>query len=248
MVELLSNERIDHLIPQELEIIQSSDTFMFSIDALLLAYFTKINTRKTKRVVDFCTGNGVIPLLLSQKTQAPIFGIEIQDRIADMARRSVELNHLSKQVTIYTNNIKAVDTYFDKHTVDVITCNPPYFKVYEDSWMNPNDHKAIARHEITMTVSDIFANAFYLLRGKGKLFMVHRPERLSELIVTGSKYHMTLKRMQFIYPKPETPAKTVLLEFMKEGQEKGMIIDPPFYTQTEANTYSDEAKRIIYGE
>ncbi|MCZ0717903.1 tRNA1(Val) (adenine(37)-N6)-methyltransferase [Aerococcus kribbianus] len=247
-LDLHPHERLDRLIPQKLDIIQSTEAFTFSIDALLLANFAKIRMKKRQVIVDFCSGNGVIPLLLSAKTEAPIQGLEIQADLADMARRSVVHNHLQQQIKILTADIKDAKRYFSKDSVDVITCNPPYFKRYDESRLNPNDRKAIARHEILMTQEDIFKQAKYILRGKGKLYMVHRPERLSELIVLGHRYQLTLKRLQFVYPKFGQPAKTILLEFMKNGQEKGLVIQPPFYTQTESDDYSEEAKKIIYGD
>ena len=248
MTQLHSNERFDRLIPQQLDIIQSTGAFTFSIDALLLGNFARIRPKKRQLIVDFCSGNGVLPSLLSDKTEAPIHGIELQEEVADMARRSVQHNHLDDQITIHTANIQTANKLFAKDAVDVITCNPPYFKLYEESRLNPNDKKALARHEIAMTLEDIFIQAKYLLRGKGKLYLVHRPERLSELIVAGKSRQLILKRLQFIYPKPGEPAKTVLLEFMKNGQDKGLIVLPPFYTQTVDDNYSEEARHIIYGQ
>lgn len=247
-MELLPGERVDRLIPQALDIIQAKDAFMFSIDALLLADFANIRPKRRQQIVDFCSGNGVLPLLLAKKTDAPIAGIEIQAEMADMARRSIAGNQLEDQLTIHTANIQEAHTLFQKDTVDVITCNPPYFKLYEESRLNPSDRKALARHEIAMTLEDVFVQARHLLRGKGKLYVVHRPERLSELIVLGQQYQLILKRLQFIYPKPGQPAKTILLEFMKNGQEKGLVVLPPFYTQTIDDEYTPEARRIIYGD
>lgn len=247
-MDLKVNERIDRLIPQQLEIIQSVDTFAFSLDAILLAHFTQVRPKAKQQVVDFCSGNGVIPLLLSAKTAASIAGIEIQPDVADMARRSVKLNNLEAQITIHQASITDAGAIFKKDSVDIVTCNPPYFKVYPESKINPNEAKALARHEITMTIEDIFSNAYNILRDRGKLYVVHRPERLSELIVVGHQYKMTLKRLQLVYPKQGRNAKTVLLEFMKNGQEKGLNILQPIITQKENGEYSDEMRVLIYGD
>lgn len=247
-MELKANERIDRLIPQKLNILQTDDTFSFSLDAILLADFAAVRPKANQHIVDFCSGNGVIPLLISAKTDASITGVEIQAEVAEMAKRSVQLNELEEQITIRHANIIDAGDIFKKDSIDVVTCNPPYFKVYPESRINPNEAKALARHEITMTAEDIFSNAYYILRQRGKLYIVHRPERLSELIVLGSKYKMTLKRLQFIYPKSGRNAKTILLEFMKNGHEKGLNILPPMYTQEENGEYTSEMRRLIYDE
>ncbi len=247
-VTLLDGERFDALIPQALEIIQSDLTFSFSVDAILLAHFAQVSSSRIKQIADFCTGNGVIPLLLSAKTTAHIHGIEIQPQVADMAARSVTHNGLNEQITIHNMDLKAVNTVFAKDSMDIVTCNPPYFKRYEQSKVNLLDAKTLARHEVAMTAEDIFQQAQFVLRNRGKLYIVHRPERLSELIVLGNKYRLTLKKLQFIYPKPGKEAKTILLEFMKDGHDKGLRVLPPFYTQTAEDTYTPEMRRLIYGD
>lgn len=246
-MNLQKYERIDRLIPQQLDIIQSDEAFAFSLDALLLADFVSVRPTDKQRLVDFCSGNGVIPLLLSAKTKAPIAGIELQENIADMARRSVALNNLADRITIHQANITDTTSIFESDSMDIVTCNPPYFKVYPESKINPIAAKALARHEIAMTLEDIFVNAKYLLRQRGKLYIVHRPERLSELIILGQKNRLILKKMQFAYPKKGRNAKIVLLEFLKDGQEKGLNILPPLIIQNSNGEYSDEIQGVIYG-
>lgn len=241
-------ERIDFLGKKPLKIIQSKAYFAFSTDTLFLVDFMKVRSDNRHVIVDFCTGNGVVPLLLSERTSAQLYGIEIQTKIADLARRSVKLNQLEEQITIIEDNIRNAGQHFNINSIDVISCNPPYFKRYQSSSINPNDHKALARHELAMVVEDIFYQASRLLRGKGKLFLVHRPERLNELIVLGEKYHLALKRLRFVHPKRSTEANTVLVEFHKEGQMKGLKVLPPLIAHDEDNQYSEEVKRILYGE
>lgn len=249
-LSLKPGERFDALIPQNLEIIQSDLTFSFSVDAILLANFAQVSSTRIKNITDFCSGNGVIPLLLSAKTgdKTVIHGVEIQSQVAEMAERSVAHNDLSEKIQIHQMDLKSVKEVFRKDSMDVVTCNPPYFKQYEDSKVNLLDAKTLARHEVAMTAEDIFTQAQFVLRNRGKLYIVHRPERLSELIVLGNKHHLTLKKLQFIYPKPGKEAKTILLEFMKDGHDKGLRILPPFYTQTEDDEYTPEMRRLIYGE
>lgn len=247
---LQAGERLDALIPQNLEIIQSDLTFSFSVDAILLAHFAQVSSSRVKQVIDFCSGNGVIPLLLSAKTsdKTQIHGIEIQPQVADMAKRSMVHNDLADKITVHQLDLKLVRDHFKKDSVDVVTCNPPYFKKYDESKVNLLDAKTLARHEVAMTAEDIFQQAQFVLRNRGKLYIVHRPERLSELIVLGNQYHLTLKRLQFIYPKPGKEAKTILLEFMKDGHDKGLRVLPPFYTQTLSDEYTPEMRQLIYGE
>lgn len=241
------NERIDQMIQFDRQIIQSDDTFALSTDTLFLAYFARVRRRSKQKIVDFCSGNGALPLLLSSWTAAPIFGVEIQEDLADMSRRSVQLNGLGEQIQIITANIRVIENYFQRESMDLITCNPPYFKVYPDSWINPNDKKALARHELTMTLEDIFAKAFYLLKDRGRLCVVHRPERLTELIVNGSKYHLVPKRIRLVYPKPNKSSNMVLIDFIKNGKEKGLDILPPLYVYQEDGSYSLEVQSYLDG-
>ncbi|AMB99221.1 methyltransferase [Aerococcus urinaehominis] len=244
---LKARERIDRLIPQQLDIIQSPEYFTFSLDALLLADFAKINKRQ-KRIIDFCTGNGVVPLILSQACSGQLYGVDIQPALADMARRSVALNQLEDRIKILAADINDLPTYFDQQSFDIVTCNPPYFKVYPDSRLNPNQAKAIARHEITMSLADIFSQAQYLLKEKGKLYVVHRPERLTELLVAGQHHQLTLKRMRLVQAKVDQAANTVLLEFIKRGQDKGLVVEPTLISHLANNDYSPEVRRIYYGD
>ncbi|KAA9237825.1 MULTISPECIES: tRNA1(Val) (adenine(37)-N6)-methyltransferase [Aerococcus] len=243
---LLANERIDQLSQFDRKIIQSDDTFSLSTDALFLAYFARVRKTKKQKIVDFCSGNGAIPLILSAMTDAPIEAIEIQPELADMARRSVALNHLEEQITIHTGNIKSATSLVKPESVNVITCNPPYFKVYPDSWINPNDKKALARHEIAMTLEDIFKQSQALLKERGRLVLVHRPERLTEMIQAGLKYRLIPKRLRFVHPKPDKPANTLLIDFMKQGQEKGLQVLPPLYVYTKDNVYTEEVKAYLH--
>lgn len=247
MTTQATTERIDYLPGQALKIIQSDDTFALSTDTMFLGHFAHVRAPKHQRVLDFCTGTGALPLLLSTKTAGQIEGIELQPKLADMARRSVALNGLSERIQIRTGNITQAKTWYPINSIDLITCNPPYFKRYPNSTMNPNSQKALARHEVAMTLEDVFDQAKVLLRDKGKLCLVHRPERLSEMQALGRAYGFSLKRLALIYPRSGANANTVLVEFMKHGKESGLTILPPIIVYDEDNHYTPETQAIFYG-
>ncbi|MDO4679940.1 MAG: tRNA1(Val) (adenine(37)-N6)-methyltransferase [Aerococcus sp.] len=240
-------ERIDYLPGLELKIIQSDDTFALSTDTMFLGHFTHVRVPENQRVLDFCTGTGALPLLLSTKTRGHIEGIEIQPKLAEMARRSIALNHLTDQIEIKTGNITEAKDWYPINSIDVITCNPPYFKRYPNSTVNPNSQKALARHEIMMTLADVFDQAKVLLRDKGKLCLVHRPERLSEMQSLAQANGFSLKRLQIIYPRSGADANTILVEFMKHGKDNGLKILPPIIVYDEGTQYTEQTQAIFYG-
>ena len=178
---LKDNERIDQLMQYNLEIIQSSNVFSFSLDAILLGHFAKVRNRDDQKIFDLCSGNGAVALMLSQKTKSHIYGIEIQPELVDMAKRSIERNGLEEQVSMIQKDLKEISTsHYD--SVDVITCNPPYFQIAENGHINPNEHLAIARHEIHLTLDELMFKISKLLKMNGKAYIVHRPDRFLELM------------------------------------------------------------------
>lgn len=246
-MDLKAGERIDQLMTVDLEIIQSSEVFSFSLDALLLNEFTYIPTRANVKIVDLCSGNGVIPLLLSQRTKGKIIGIELQERLADMAKRSVELNHLGGQIDILQADIAQALDYVDPDSVDVITVNPPYYAVDETGRQNPNPHLAIARHEIHTNLDQVLSISSKLLKMNGRFFMVHRPERLVEIMDRMRAHRLALKQIQFVYPKKDRQANILLVEGIKDGKETGLKVLPPLYIHGEDGQYLPEIRKIIYG-
>ncbi|MGX7058483.1 tRNA1(Val) (adenine(37)-N6)-methyltransferase [Vagococcus humatus] len=244
-VVLYENERIDQLYSEGVQIIQSQEVFSFSLDAVLLAHFT--NVPKSGKIVDLCAGNGAIGLFLSQKTQAKITGIEIQERLADMARRSVALNQLTEQMDILTLPLQQGKQVIPADSVDLVTCNPPYFKELPTSTKNPNPHLAIARHEIETTLEEVIKEASRQLKMMGKFSMVHRPDRLLEIIDLMNRYKIAPKRIQFVYPKQHKEANILLIEGIRHGKKEGLKILPPLYVYGEDNQYLPEVKQILYG-
>lgn len=244
---LKENERIDQLMQYNLEIIQSSDVFSFSLDAVLLGDFAKIRQRDDLKIVDLCSGNGAVALMLSQKTKSPIYGIEIQPELVDMARRSVELNQLEDQVTIVQRDLNAIRSdHYD--SVDVITCNPPYFPLEEKGHVNPNEHLAIARHEIHVNLKQLMFKISKLLKMNGKVYLVHRPDRFLELMDEMRNHQIMPKRVQFIYPNESTNANMVLVEGINKGKEGGFQMLPPLYVHDDNGEYRPEVRKILYGE
>ena len=243
---LNKNERIDTLYAEGIQIIQSSDVFSFSIDAVLLANFPKIPKRG--KILDLCAGNGAVGLFISQKTQAKIEQIEIQPRLADMAQRSIALNHLEAQMEVHQLNLKDSLSVIKKDSLDLILCNPPYFKNLPTNEKNPNPHLAIARHEIHATLADVISVSSQMLKMNGRLALVHRPDRFLEILELMQHYRIAPKRVQFVYPKEGKDANIVLVEGIKDGKKAGLKILPPLTVYSKNNEYTPALKAMLYGE
>ena len=240
-VHLLPNERIDDLQRNGLRIIQDPKKFCFGIDAVLLAEFAA--ARAGDRVLDLGTGTGVIPLLMSSKTEAAFLaGLEIQEESAEMAGRSVAMNSLTDRIRIVAGDIREADRYFAPASFDVVTCNPPYMNAGH-GLVNPQDAKALARHEITCTLEDACRAAGSLLRPGGRFYMVHRPSRLAEIITTLQSFSLEPKRMRFVYPYIDREPNLVLVESVRGGRS-GMRIDKPLIVYLEPGVYTEEIRRI----
>lgn len=238
-------ERVDLLFKEQKYIIQSSEFFAFSLDAVLLADFVSLRRRRDLKILDFCTGGGIIPILLSHQTEAEIEGIEIQAELVDMAQRSVKLNNLENQVFIQQQDIREVKRA-SKH-YDVITCNPPYFTTGESYQIREIDSHALARHEITLTLEEWVTKASSLLREKGKLAVVYRPSRLDDLIECLLAHQFSLHRLRFVHPKINQPANIVLVEAIYRGGRRGVKIESPVIVHTEEGDYTDQMKEVYFG-
>lgn len=248
MIELKADERLDQLMRYGLDIIQSPSVFSFSIDALLLDDFAYLPSHDRASIVDLCSGNGVLPLTLSQRTKSPITAIEIQPRLVDMARRSVELNHLESQIRIIESPLKDSFSYIPHDSVDVLTCNPPYFEWHEKSRKNPNQHLAIARHEIHTNLEEVIRVSSGLLKIKGRAFFVYRPARLMEMLDLFRDYRLMPKKIRFVYPKLDSESNMILIEVIKDGKPSGLKVLPPLFVHDEQENYRPEIREIIYGQ
>lgn len=236
----------DILSIESLKIIQRTDFFNFSLDSVLLSSFLTIN-RNTKKILDLGTGNGVIPLLLSKRSNAKIFGIELQEVSADLARRNVDLNNLSDRVEIINDNMLNYKSHFEDESFDGIVCNPPFFKLDGNpEQLNNLDQLTLARHEISIDLEGIVAVASKLLKQRGYFAMVHRADRIDEILASFHKYKITPKRIRFCHSSPEKEAKILLVEGMK-ASESSLKVLPPLFTH-QGREYSEEVKKIFRGE
>ncbi|MCH5263175.1 MAG: tRNA1(Val) (adenine(37)-N6)-methyltransferase [Lachnospiraceae bacterium] len=242
-IHLKENERIDDLERNGYRIIQDTERFCFGMDAVLLTGFVRV--KDGARVLDLGTGTGIIPILLEAKTGAShLTGLEIQEDSADMARRSVRLNGLEKKIDIVTGDIKEAGSLFDAASFDVVTCNPPYM-TDKHGLTNPNDAKAIARHEILCTLEDVISQAAKLLKPGGNLYMVHRPFRLAEIMVLLRSYKLEPKRMQLVYPYVDKEPNMVLIEANRGGRPR-MTVEKPLIVFKEKGVYMPEINDV-YG-
>lgn len=244
MVRLEKDERIDYLPNQNRKIIQSSEVFSFSMDAVLLAKFCYVPIQKGK-IVDLCTGNGVIPILLSERSKAEITGVEIQERLYQMAIRTAEVNQLQHQIHFFHDDIKNAVEKLGKELFDVVTCNPPYFKTITEKEWNENRHFAIARHEIYCSLDDVIRVSSELVKQKGKIAIVHRPERLIDIIMAMKKYQIEPKKIQFVHPKTAKTANILLIEGIKRGRP-GVKILKPLVVYNDDSTYTEQFKEIYF--
>lgn len=240
---LKGNERIDDLQRNGYRIIQDPERFCFGMDAVLLAGFAY--AREEDRLLDLGTGTGIIPLLMEARYHcAQLTGLEIQPESADMAARSVALNNLSDRIHIVTGDIKEADSLFPSASFDCITCNPPYM-IGNHGITNPDAPKAIARHEILCTLEDVVRQTAKLLKPGGHFFLVHRPFRLAEIMVTLVKYKLEPKRMQLVYPYVDKEPNMVLLEAVRGGKSR-MTVEKPLIVYSEPGVYMPEIYDI-YG-
>lgn len=214
MISKVKNDLFDY---KNRYIMQMREGFKFSLDSLLLAEFVKVK-KDDKKILDMCTGNAPVPLVLSLKTNAEIVGFEIQKEISELALESVAINGLEKNIRIINDDIKNIDNYFESNTFDIITCNPPYFKTKEDGYRNKNDFLTLARHEIAIDLETIFKIAFKYLKDNKVFYLVHRVERLDDIIVLARENKMNVKELQFISTKKEKAVNTILVKCVKNGK------------------------------
>ncbi len=237
-------ETINYLLGYEdLKIIQDNECFCFSLDSVLLPNFVTIN-KSCSNILDIGCGNAPIPLILTKRTSAKITGVEIQKNIFELAKESVKINKLENQINIINDDIN--NFYLNQETdiFDVITCNPPYFKLTEESNLNDSNFKTIARHEKTLTLDQIFKIAKKLLKNNGNIAIVNRPERLVEIIEIMKQNNIEPKKFQFVYPKKNKDSNILLIEGTKNGKP-GIKILPPLYAHDENGNYTNEITKYF---
>ena len=240
---LKPNERIDDLQRNNYKIIQDPERFCFGMDAVLLSGFAR--AKEGDRVIDLGTGTGIIPILMEAKTRASdLIGLEIQPESADMAQRSVELNHLESKIRIVTGDIKEASSLFGAATFDVVTSNPPYMTEHHGI-TNEKSPRAIARHELLCTLEDVISQAAKLLRPGGSFYMVHRPFRLVDIMVLMREYHLEPKRIKLVYPYIDKEPNMVLIEGLRGGRPR-LTVERPLIVYQSPGVYTDEIYDI-YG-
>lgn len=225
-----------------IKIFQDDDCFSFSLDSIMLANFVSLRLRD-KNIADLGCGNGIIPLILSLRTKAHIVGVEIQEKLASMANNSVFYNKLEEQISIVNSDMINFATD-NLEKFDVVTCNPPYFKVNEKNFFNLSQEKIIARHEVAITLSDVFSVSKRILKNNGIFAIVHRPERLLEIFDEFRKNNMEPKRLRFVYSKFGQPATMVLVEGVKNGKA-GLKIDYPFILYEQDGSPTEEYETLL---
>ena len=250
-MEIRKNERIDDLGINDLKIIQNKEYFCFGTDSVLLANFVK-SGNSNNVILDLCSGSGVIPIILSAKKKyKKIFGVELQSEMYDLFDRNIKINNLEDSIISINENVKNIKdirkkiaSIMEKDKIDIITCNPPYKEIGTGLTTN-HDVKTIAKCEVMCNLEDIFITSSKLLGKGGKLYLVHKPERLSDLIYFGRKYNLEAKEIRFVYPKIDKKPSIVLISYRKDGGNETKVLEP-LIEYNDDMSYTDEIYRI-YG-
>ena len=236
-------EVLNDIVGKNLKIYQNDEYFRFSLESVLLPNFVNINVRD-KNILDLCSGNCPIPLILSKKTKAHIYAIELQKEVYELGIKSIKINKKEDQITLLNEDVCNLKNIFQGDYFDLITVNPPYFKNIETSIKNKNIIKTLARHECNLTLSNLLEIVFYLLKTNGSFYMVHRTERLMEIIELLKKYHLTPKVIQFIYPNNQKESKLFMIKAVKYGKESLKVLDG-IYIHNDSGSYRKEIQDIF---
>ena len=238
---LFQDETLDHLSPGNLKILQKKKGYRFSIDSILLAHFVRL--KEGQKVVDLGTGSGVIPIILAIKVKSTeIWGVEIQEELAEMAKRNIEINHLQDRVHILKGDARNLADRMESEEFDIVLTNPPYRKI-RSGRLNPQREKAIARHEIKGSLTDMAKIAFRLLRPKASFYLVYPAVRIADLITCLRENHLEPKRLRLVHPNMEKGAQLILVEAIKGGGP-GVEIHPPLFIHDLNGQYSEEMRSI----
>ena len=224
-----------------LKLFQDPDCFCFSLDSVVLANYCNIRVRDSK-IVEFCSGNGVVSIIMSQRTKANIIGIEIQEKLYNMANESLNINNLNERITFINEDIKEYVKGKDNN-VDLIVCNPPYFKYDESKKINDSIEKQIARHEIYINIDDVCSCASKILKDNGKLCIVHRTDRFTDVYDSMKKYRIEPKRIKYIYNNENSNSEMFLIEGQKNAGT-GLIIDKPLIIRNLDGSFTVEYKKL----
>ena len=242
IIDLKENERIDDLEFKGLKIIQNSKGFCFGIDSVLLSNFAK-NIKKGAKVIDLGTGTGIIATLLCGKTEVKkVVGVEVQTEVYEMAKRSIKLNNLEDRFEVINENIKNLYNIYERGTFDVVVTNPPY-KKENTGIQNEDTKKLVSRHEVEARLEDFIEVTKYLLKDKGEFYMVHRPDRLVDILYIMRKHKIEPKQIRFVCPNEEKAPNLVLIKGVKNGREF-LKVEKNLYVYNREGDYTDEILKI----
>ncbi len=231
------DETLDDLQLKGIHVIQKKDGFRFGVDAVLLANFAKVKRNAT--IIDLCSGTGIIPFIIKGKSECGIInGVEIQGEFVEMANRTAKYNNFNEDIKFIEGDLKDKELLKSLGRVDIVTVNPPY-KIYNSGILNESDKSAIARHEVCCNLEDVIIGARALLKDNGKLFMVHRPDRIVDIFTLMRKYKIEPKRIRFVHPKPGKAPNILLVEGQRDGGAF-LKIEDPLYVHMEDDSYSEE--------
>lgn len=228
---------------KDMYIYQDTDMFSFSLDSVLLPNFITINKGITN-ILDIGTGNAPIPLILSTKTDASITAVEVQPEVFNLAKKSVEENNLENRINVICDDINNLYNDLESDSFDIITCNPPFFKVNKNSNLNNSDYKTIARHEIKLNLSQLLKISRKLLKNNGILGIVHRPDRLTDILVEMRSNNIEPKKIRLVYPRIGEEANILLIEGTKNGNV-GLKILPPLFVHDKDGNYTEEVLKYF---
>ncbi|WP_334328511.1 tRNA1(Val) (adenine(37)-N6)-methyltransferase [Companilactobacillus sp. HBUAS59699] len=241
----MSNLSQDEISNSGIKIFQNKDLYSFNLDTILLYNFAK--TSKKGNIVDLCAGNGAIGLSLAAKTNSKIYLVELQKVLADLAQKSIEENNLNDQVKVINTDIKDIQKYLKHDSIDMIVCNPPYFTSKEHTQTKENPVLAIARHEIKTDLNKILYTIKVLLKENSHVYMVYRPDRLSELFVKMADNRLQPKKVRFVRSHADDNANLVLVDAIKTVKESSLIVQPDL-VMYDGNELSAEGREIIDGQ
>lgn len=225
---------------EPLKIVQDNNAFKFSLDSILLAEFVD-NVDKSDNILDLCCGNAAVSLILSYYYSNKIYSFEIQEEIYKLALQSIKINGKESQIVVVNDDVNNIKNYFPGNNFCVIVANPPYFKYKQSSIVNDNKEKSIARHEIYLNLEELFKIVSYALKNNGCFYLVHLPERLEEILYLCEKYHLTAKKVQFVYTKNNKSANIVLIKCVK-GATNSLVVNPPLFI-SELTSYKNVFRR-----
>lgn len=237
---MMIQERLDYMPGGKRTIFQRRDVFSYSMDAVLLAKFVQLPSDKGK-IIDLCAGNGAVPLMMTLRTKALIDAVEIQPLLCQLAIKTMIENEVDQQVNVIGADLMALDDQINWESYDTVTCNPPYFPVTSEKGKNENVHMTLARHEVACTLEDVICISSKLVKQKGRVALVHRPERIVEIFAAMKKYRLEPKRIQYVHPKKGKEANMILIEAVREGNP-GVKTLPPWVVYDDDQHYTEEFK------